>query len=466
MSTASKSSSPIDELINRLAAEDKPVEILEFIALAAEVLNKELDLGFAAELQELVFQGTCCVPHDLLVKYGVLTGANVSAHVVELMKQYGFIEGVDYSRCGEKAPSGGGRGRGRPQKKYCLHPRTFKKCIMRARNTSVYADYYVLLEECVMYFQKYRHAVQNNFIVTLTSRHQVEVLRHQAAAQARDEKIDRLESMLAEMRAESQQRAAESQQRAAESQQRAAESQQRAAESQQRADANAARTDKKLDAVIGQNDELKTALVRTEAKVDKVATVARTSAKRVDQLADRLVAAADSQAPLPDDERKAECLALVALSAAAGPALEYVVVRVQSKMLASRLAALRRANEQMRVVLQLSPVPNARTLWTRVREALDGALVFASTDTARARFTLAAATTEAALVAAIREVFDGPVARATRRARAEKVVTAGQLASVARAVTKTILQAAAAPPPPAGTLTDADIDELLGDLLG
>ena len=39
---------------------------------------------------------------------------------------------------------------------YYLHPRAFKICLMRSLKTREYARYYILLEECIKYFNDYQ----------------------------------------------------------------------------------------------------------------------------------------------------------------------------------------------------------------------------------------------------------------------------------------------------------------------
>ena len=45
---------------------------------------------------------------------------------------------------------------GRPQITYMLHPDTFKKCLIKSLKTDKYADYFLLLEKCIKYYNEYQ----------------------------------------------------------------------------------------------------------------------------------------------------------------------------------------------------------------------------------------------------------------------------------------------------------------------
>ena len=37
-----------------------------------------------------------------------------------------------------------------------MHPRDFKKCLIRSLNNQKYTDYYIFLEECINYYNEYQ----------------------------------------------------------------------------------------------------------------------------------------------------------------------------------------------------------------------------------------------------------------------------------------------------------------------
>lgn len=144
----------IKDLNELLIRTDTRCDIIEYIKKVNELSSKPIDLSFMEELLAYVEVDECCIPHTLLVKYKVLSNTNVSANVKILMEQYEFIEGEDFRLLNvqESAPKGGCT----HKINYTLHPKTFKYCLMRAKNTRLYSKYYILLEECVKYYHMYQ----------------------------------------------------------------------------------------------------------------------------------------------------------------------------------------------------------------------------------------------------------------------------------------------------------------------
>ena len=69
---------------------------------------------------------------------------------------------------------------------YYLHPRAFKKCLMRSRNTNIYADYYLLLEECIKYFNDYQIELNKKYIIKLKSK----IIKKENKICSLEEKLD------------------------------------------------------------------------------------------------------------------------------------------------------------------------------------------------------------------------------------------------------------------------------------
>ena len=65
---------------------------------------------------------------------------------------------------------------------YYLHPRAFKICLMRSKNKKEYAYYYILLEECIKYFNDYQIELNKKYIIKLKN---TEII-------IKDDKIDKL----------------------------------------------------------------------------------------------------------------------------------------------------------------------------------------------------------------------------------------------------------------------------------
>jgi hypothetical protein len=126
-------------------------------------IKYSIDISFIDDFIELVSKDECCIHHNMLVKYGVLTSNNISTHIKRILEQNSFQENEDYqlSNVGELRPQGGTS----TKKVYYLHPRAFKKCLMRSKNEKKYADYYLLLEEAVKYYTDYQLELNKRYII-------------------------------------------------------------------------------------------------------------------------------------------------------------------------------------------------------------------------------------------------------------------------------------------------------------
>ena len=113
-----------------------------------KLLNEKIfniDISFVNDFIELVDKEDFIIHHQLLEKYGVITIKD-TFYVKRLLEQYEIEEGKDYITKSPK--SGGGLD-------YFLKGEIFKMILMRARNTRKYADYFILLEKCVKYYNDF-----------------------------------------------------------------------------------------------------------------------------------------------------------------------------------------------------------------------------------------------------------------------------------------------------------------------
>src|SRR6185295_19393113 len=106
---------------------------------------------FANDLLDLIQMDECCVPHCYLVKYGVLSAANASAHALAMFSQYDMTAGADYVLSNVREQKGRG---GHNKKDYLLHPDAFELCLMRAKNTRKFARFYSLLRKVITGYDK------------------------------------------------------------------------------------------------------------------------------------------------------------------------------------------------------------------------------------------------------------------------------------------------------------------------
>ena len=162
--------------------------IINIIDYVREVNKFEfkMDISFIDEFIELVNKNECCIHHNMLEKYEVLKLDKGTTRVKELLEQNNFIENKDFNLSNVREVR---QNRGSVIKnEYYLHPRAFKICLMRSKNKKEYAYYYILLEECIKYFNDYQIELNKKYIIKLKSK----IIKKDAQLIIKDDKIDEL----------------------------------------------------------------------------------------------------------------------------------------------------------------------------------------------------------------------------------------------------------------------------------
>lgn len=144
------------------------------------------------EFIKLVDKNECIIHHEMLKKYGILELKAGTAHVKRLFNQYELEENKDYKLSNVGEFSKGGKGN---TNEYLLHPRAFKICLMRSKNTKLYAKYYLLLEECIKYFNDYQLELQRIYIIEYKNK----ISDQELNLKFKDNKIDELQKDLKEL---------------------------------------------------------------------------------------------------------------------------------------------------------------------------------------------------------------------------------------------------------------------------
>ena len=154
------------DYINYLITNNITITLIDFVKELNKIIYK-IDILFIDDLLGLVGKNEICIPHKYLVEYGIVT-ENSSGHVLRIINQFEPIENVDYllSEVGQQIKPGRGGGT-KYAKEYTLHPRLFKLCLMRSKNTLKYSKYYLLLEECIKYYTDYQLQMKQNENKTL-----------------------------------------------------------------------------------------------------------------------------------------------------------------------------------------------------------------------------------------------------------------------------------------------------------
>jgi hypothetical protein len=153
----------IEKFNNILVEDQHTINIIEYVKEINNLYYK-IELDFIDEFIELVNKNDCCIHHEKLEKYGVLKLNKGTTRVKEMLEQNKFIENVEF-RLSEIRESNSG---GSTHKiEYYLHPRAFKICLIRSKKTKKYANYYLLLEECIKYFNEYQNKLKEKYNIKL-----------------------------------------------------------------------------------------------------------------------------------------------------------------------------------------------------------------------------------------------------------------------------------------------------------
>jgi chromosome segregation ATPase len=122
----------------------------------------------------------------MLQKYGISNLNGTTNDIKKLLEQYNFIENEDFElRKVSQLRTQGGTS---IKNEYYLHPRSFKICLMRSLKTKKYAKYYLLLEECIKYYNDYQDKLKEKYIIKLKNK--IEKKEHKICSL--EEKIDKL----------------------------------------------------------------------------------------------------------------------------------------------------------------------------------------------------------------------------------------------------------------------------------
>ena len=110
-----------------------------------------------------------CVKHKKLQKYGVINNIK-SSNIKDCLKKFELKENEDYrvlnvQQSRLENTHGGSNGN---KKGYTLKPKAFKLCLIRAKNSYEYANYYLMLEEIFYYYKEYQTQYQEAIISNIS----------------------------------------------------------------------------------------------------------------------------------------------------------------------------------------------------------------------------------------------------------------------------------------------------------
>ena len=142
------------------------------------------DVSFMDYFLELINSDDAfCVDHSKLNDYKVIN-TKQSSDIKVCLNQYNLVEGEDYllRNVPESRSINQHGGSNRNKKQYILTPDAFKICLMRAKNSLVYANYYLLHEKNFKHYTDYR------------------LLYDEKLISMKDDNINRLESKMNEQK--------------------------------------------------------------------------------------------------------------------------------------------------------------------------------------------------------------------------------------------------------------------------
>lgn len=128
------------------------LQFKEYFDFAKSSCFNDINLDFMEELMQIArSKYLYVVDHTELQRFNVLTSIKTSNNILKRLEGLFMRPDIDY-----KAHEVPAKGKGRPKVEYFLTQVAFKKCLMRAQNCDQFADYYVLLELVISYYNEYR----------------------------------------------------------------------------------------------------------------------------------------------------------------------------------------------------------------------------------------------------------------------------------------------------------------------
>jgi len=166
---------------NSLITHSSNCDIIEYIRHINSMYKEPIDLSFMEDLLSYVENDTCCIPHTLLVKYGIFSSKNTSQNVKTALDLYNMISetnickhDLEYKLC-ENCQNDidfklmnvhelENNGKHYNKIVYYLKPDAFKLILMRSKCEKKYDKYYILLEKSIKYYHDYQLAYKEYII--------------------------------------------------------------------------------------------------------------------------------------------------------------------------------------------------------------------------------------------------------------------------------------------------------------
>ena len=131
------------------------IDLIDYFKEIHNIYYKDINISFMSYFLEICNKDEeFIIDHSKLKKYKIITSGR-SNDIKECLNRLELIENTDFIV--RSVPQQQDISRGiRNVKEYMLTPYAFKLCLIRSKNTKVYANYYLLLEKVFKYYNDYK----------------------------------------------------------------------------------------------------------------------------------------------------------------------------------------------------------------------------------------------------------------------------------------------------------------------
>ena len=131
------------------------IDLIDYFKEVHQMFYKDINIIFMEYFLEICNKDEeFIIDHSKLKKYKIITSGR-SNDIKECLNRLELIENTDFIV--RSVPQQQDISRGiRNVKEYMLTPYAFKLCLIRSKNTKVYANYYLLLEKVFKYYNDYK----------------------------------------------------------------------------------------------------------------------------------------------------------------------------------------------------------------------------------------------------------------------------------------------------------------------
>lgn len=145
----------IQEYNNSLIDSLNKVDLDEYFKFIINNIYKNLDITFMDYFLKLCdHDGEFYINHIKLQEFKVINNIK-SCNIKDCLIKSNLVENEDYQVLNVQQQSESSRGI-KYAKEYLLTPYAFKLCLIRAKNSKIYANYYLLLEKVFKYYKEYQ----------------------------------------------------------------------------------------------------------------------------------------------------------------------------------------------------------------------------------------------------------------------------------------------------------------------